>query len=213
MQRLFYLMILFLGMLVLCNVIVGRLESFSLLAKEQLLGYMIFNQWTLFTLPSFREKDFFILSWKMQSKILLQKYLLLGTLSYGWLYLYTDLCTYIIGMKMGLYGIFSIIISILLQQALFRMAPHTSVLFCYTKGLLLLGGVFAPIHTYPFWLRTLCNLSPFPVILGARSALWFACEDKKWLLAMTGWMLCALAVWFIAIKLPFKRSSFENSHD
>lgn len=68
-------------------------------------------------------------------------------------------------------GILTVLFYLLIGLSSFWLKDIAPVQWIWEKLLLLLGGLMLPLTVYPQWLQSLGSLTPFPVILGWRSAL------------------------------------------
>jgi ABC-2 type transport system permease protein len=65
----------------------------------------------------------------------------------------------------------------------------------WEKLLFALGGLILPLAAYPLWLQNIAHLTPFPAILGQRSALAIHCSFAEVLhvfLSLSFWILLAV---------------------
>jgi ABC-2 type transport system permease protein len=162
---------------------------------EQLLWYIAFNEWVLVSIPDIEEG----MESDLRSGRL--AYLLprpisylgsafaeaLGTLSINLFVLgsVTFLFTWWqvgalpfepIGMLVSIvFGIAAGVIAVLFQMLIglsaFWLHEVSPIYWIWEKLLFMLGGLMLPLTLYPQWIQTLAHFTPFPVILGERSAL------------------------------------------
>lgn len=162
---------------------------------DQLLWYIAFNEWVLVSIPDTQEE----MEQDLRSGRL--AYLLprpisylgatfaeaMGTLSVNLvvLGLVTFLFTWLqvgalpfhptglfIAITFGFFaGIVAIISQMLIGLSAFWLDEVTPFYWIWEKLLFMLGGLMLPLAVYPQWLQTLAYITPFPAILGERSAL------------------------------------------
>lgn len=68
-------------------------------------------------------------------------------------------------------GIVAIIFHMLIGLSAFWLNEVTPFYWIWEKLGFMLGGLMLPLAVYPSWLQTVASYTPFPVILGGRSAL------------------------------------------
>ena len=165
------------------------------LNPEQLLWYIAFNEWVLVSIPDTQDD----MEQDLRSGRL--AYLLprpisylgatfaeaMGTLSVNLIVLGTVTCLFtwftagslpfpaaglIVSFVFGLLaGILAIIFKMLIGLSAFWLGDVDPFYWVWEKLLFMLGGLMLPLAVYPLWLQKLAYLTPFPAILGERSAL------------------------------------------
>lgn len=165
------------------------------LNADQLLWYIAFNEWVLIAIPETQEN----MEQDLRSGRL--AYLLprpisylgstfaeaLGTLSVHLIVLglVTFLFTWlqvgslpfdIIGLPITLAfgflaGVVGVIFRMLVGLSAFWLQEVTPFFWIWEKLLFMFGGLILPLTVYPEWMQTFARFTPFPSILGERSAL------------------------------------------
>ncbi|MBA2369969.1 MAG: hypothetical protein H0V82_13275 [Candidatus Protochlamydia sp.] len=101
-------------------------------------------------------------------------------------------------------GIVAILFQMLIGLSAFWLQEVSPFFWIWEKLLFMLGGLMLPLTVYPLWMQRLAHLTPFPAILGDRSAL---ALDFNWHYVLTlaciliGWGLLAL----IALHLLYRK--------
>ncbi len=162
---------------------------------EQLLWYIAFNEWIIVSIPDIQED----MEEDLRSGRL--AYLLprpisylgstfceaLGALSANLFVLccVTFLFTWVqvgslpfhtLGLPISIFfGIFAGTVAIIFQMLIglsaFWLHESAPLFWIWEKMLFIFGGLMLPLTIYPEWLQMLAYCTPFPAILGARSAL------------------------------------------
>lgn len=91
-------------------------------------------------------------------------------------------------------GILGVLFSILIGLSAFWLSDVSPLQWIWEKFLLLLGGLMLPLTVYPLWMQNVAYFTPFPLILGSRSALAIDFSIEA-LVTLT----LALAVWSILV--------------
>lgn len=163
--------------------------------SEQLLWYIAFNEWVLVSLPDTQDE----MEEDLRSGRL--AYLLprpisylgatfaeaIGTLSANLLALgaVTFLFTYwqvgslpfepagiFFALIFGLMaGVLAVLFQMLIGLSAFWVTEVSPFYWIWEKLLFMLGGLMLPLAVYPQWMQTFAHYTPFPAILGERSAL------------------------------------------
>lgn len=168
------------------------LVSFS---PEQLLWYIAFNEWVLVSIPDTHEEmeedlrsgrlayllprpiSYLGTTLAEASGVLTANLLVLGlvTFSFTWWQvgaLPFPLSGLIITVLFGfLAGLVAILFQMLIGLSAFWLQEVSPFFWIWEKLLFMLGGLMLPLTVYPQWMQTLADFTPFPAILGARSAL------------------------------------------
>lgn len=165
------------------------------LNADQLLWYIAFNEWVLISLPDIQddmEEDLrsgrlaYLLPRPISylSSIFFEG---LGTLSvnllvlgivaftFTWIKIGTipfHASAFPITIALGfLAGCVGLLFQMLVGLSAFWMQQVSPFHWLWEKLLLTLGGLMLPLSVYPEWLQKIAYLTPFPAILGERSAL------------------------------------------
>lgn len=162
---------------------------------DQLLWYIAFNEWVLISIPDTQDE----MEQDLRSGRL--AYLLprpisylgatfaeaMGTLCVNLLFLgsVTFLFTWwqvgalpfqpiglLVVILFGLLaGIVALFFRMLIGLSAFWLNEVDPFFWIWEKLLFMLGGLMLPLTVYPQWMQMIANFTPFPAILGARSAL------------------------------------------
>jgi ABC-2 type transport system permease protein len=165
------------------------------LNPEQLLWYIAFNEWVLVSIPDTQDE----MEQDLRSGRL--AYLLprpisylgatfaeaAGTFSVNLLVLglVTFLFTWIqvgelpfhftgllVSVVLGFAaGLLAIIFQMLIGLSAFWLQEVSPFYWIWEKLLFMFGGLILPLAVYPYWMQALADFTPFPAILGQRSAL------------------------------------------
>ncbi len=199
---------------------------------DQLLWYIAFNEWVLVSIPDAQEE----IEQDLRSGRL--AYLLprpisylgatfaeaLGTLTVNLLVLggVTFLFTWwqvgalpfhplglLVTLLFGLMaGLIAVIFQMLIGLSAFWLQEVSPFFWIWEKFLFMLGGLMLPLAVYPQWMQTLAHLTPFPAILGDRSALALDFNLNHVLtltLSLTGWgvfgLFCLLLVYRKGLRI------------
>jgi ABC-2 type transport system permease protein len=68
-------------------------------------------------------------------------------------------------------GLIAVIFHMLIGLSAFWLHEVSPFFWIWEKLLFMLGGLMLPLTVYPQWIQTLAHFTPFPAILGERSAL------------------------------------------
>lgn len=170
------------------------LVSFS---PEQLLWYIALNEWILIAVPDIQddiEQDLRSgrLAYLLPRPIsylgsifaeaagaLTINLTVLGLVTFLFTWYQTDslpfdLNGWVIVIIFGIAAsVVSIIFRILIGLSAFWLHDVEPCYWIWEKLLFMFGGLMLPLSVYPHWMQTLAQLTPFPAILGERSALTF----------------------------------------
>lgn len=165
------------------------------LRPDQLLWYIALNEWVLISIPDIQvdmEQDY--RSGKLATLLprpisylgsifceglgrLLVNLMTLGPVAFlfAWWQLGTCPCTFgsfgvwiLLG---GLAGILGVLFQMLVGISAFWIKEVSPFNWIWEKLLFVFGGLILPLTVYPLWLQKIASWTPFPVILGQRSAL------------------------------------------
>ena len=189
------------------------LVSFS---PEQLLWYIALNEWILIAVPDVHDKmeedlRSGTLAYQLPRPISYVGSVFasaLGTLCVNWLFLgvVTVVFTYWqagglpfhpVGLLVtALFGLAAGIIAILFRMMIglsaFWLQSVDPFFWIWEKLLFMLGGLMLPLAVYPQWIQTMARFTPFPAILGERSALVFHFNGEYIMSLLT-----TLAIWCV----------------
>ncbi|MDN3504975.1 MAG: hypothetical protein P0S95_05320 [Rhabdochlamydiaceae bacterium] len=162
---------------------------------NQLLWYIAFNEWILIAIPdvhSDMEHDLRSgrLAYHLPRPIsylgaiffegagrLTANLIILGIICFGftWLkigFLPFSMSAFILSLLFGVAsGIVGLIFHMAIGLSAFWLKDITPFTWIWEKFLYLLGGLILPLSVYPLWIQKVALFTPFPSILGARSAL------------------------------------------
>jgi ABC-2 type transport system permease protein len=186
---------------------------------EQLLWYIAFNEWVLISIPSIQED----MEQDLHSGRL--AYLLPRPISYlgstfseaagnfsanllvlgGGTFIFTwlqsgELPFHFTGLTVAIIlgfiaGLIAILFQMMIGLSAFWLQEVTPFFWIWEKLLFMLGGLILPLAAYPQWMQKLASFTPFPAILGYRSALAlnYSLHDVLMLtLILVGWSLVGL---------------------
>ena len=195
---------------------------------EQLLWYIAFNEWVLVSIPDTQEdmeQDLRSgrLAYLLPRPIsylggifaeaagtLTVNLLILGLVTFLFTWLQVGalpfhpiglLVTVIFGFAAGVIGI---IFRMLIGLSAFWLHEADPFFWIWEKLLFMLGGLMLPLTVYPQWLQTIAHFTPFPAILGERSAL-----ALDFNLHQISTLACSLIGWgafgFICLLLLYRK--------
>lgn len=167
------------------------------LNASQMLWYIALNEWVLVSIPSVHddiEEDLHSgrLAYQLPRPIsyigsqfaqslgaLTANLTVLGAVSVIFVYFQVgglpfDFLGLILSMGFGfISGILGIIYLMLIGLSSFWLQDVSPFYWIWEKLLFMFGGLILPLAIYPKWMQTLSQYTPFPAILGQRSALAF----------------------------------------
>lgn len=198
------------------------------LNAEQLLWYIAFNEWVLVSIPQtheMMEEDLRSgrLAYQLPRPIsylgatfseaigaLTVNLLILGAVTFSFTWWQVGALPFQpIGLLVALLfgfaaGGVAVIFQMLIGLSAFWLEEVSPFFWIWEKLLFMLGGLMLPLAVYPPWLQTLAQFTPFPAILGQRSALAIEFSFHN-ILALTA----SLTVWsllaFAALMLTYRR--------
>jgi ABC-2 type transport system permease protein len=175
--------------------IVAAKTGMVVLNPDQLLWYIAFNEWVLISIPDVQddiEQDFRSgrLAYQLPRPVsylgsifaesfgvLTVNLMVLGgvTFMFSWLQVGT-LPFHPIGLAVSIIfgfmsGILGIIFLMLIGLSSFWLHDVAPFYWIWEKLLFMFGGLILPLVVYPQWMQIFAKFTPFPSILGARSAL------------------------------------------
>ncbi len=198
------------------------------LRPDQLLWYIAFNQWILISLPDIHtdmEEDLRSgrLAYLLPRPIsylgtifaeaagtLCVNLTLLGIVAFAFTYLRIGsipfhFVEFTLAIGLGLLaGCLGILFLMIVGLTAFWVQEVSPFYWFWEKLLFLLGGLLLPLAVYPEWLQTVAHFTPFPAILGERSALVFGCSLSNFLYVI-GTLLCWGAIGLIGLTLVYRR--------
>jgi ABC-2 type transport system permease protein len=105
-------------------------------------------------------------------------------------------------------GLIAIIFQMLIGLSAFWLHEVTPFFWIWEKLLFMLGGLMLPLAVYPQWIQTLAQFTPFPAILGERSALAFDFNLQRITFltcSLMGWgavgLICVLFVYRKGLRI------------
>ncbi len=187
---------------------------------EQLLWYIAFNEWILVSLPDIQdemEKDLRSgrLAYLLPRPIsylgstfaealgtLSVNLLVLGGVTFAFTWWQVGALPFASSglLVASVFGLLAGIVAILFQMTIgisaFWLHDVNPIYWIWEKLLFMLGGLMLPLAVYPAWMQTLAAWTPFPAILGGRSALaidFNATAVATLFGALLGWAIVGLA--------------------
>lgn len=181
---------------------------------DHLLWYIALNEWVLISIPEIQldmEQD--LRSGKLAYMLprpisylgsvfaegvgtLVLNLLVLGTVTFvfTWAWLGShplSLPGFIVTLVFGiLAGLLALIFQMLVGLSAFWLQDVAPFSWVWEKLLFMLGGLFIPLSVYPAWLQYIAVWTPFPAILGQRSALVLHYD-----VAQVVWLTISLLTW------------------
>jgi ABC-2 type transport system permease protein len=198
------------------------------LNPDTLLWYIALNEWVLISLPDVQddiEEDLKTgnLSYLLPRPIsyLLSKFceslgalsanlLVLGTVGFAFTAYMTGHIPngFLLVIPLGLMsGILCLIFHLLIGVSVFWMEEVGPFYWLFEKLLFIFGGLMLPLAVYPKWIQTLAFLTPFPSILGQRSALAieFELDSALQLIAsFSFWAIIGITALFVLYRKGLK---------
>lgn len=183
---------------------------------EQLLWYIAFNEWVLIAIPDLQdemEADLrtgrlayqlprpisyigSIFASAMGALTVNLTFLGLVTFLFTWQqthYLPFTPSEFVLAIFLGLgAGILAILFRMLVGLTGFWLHEVDPFFWIYEKSLFMFGGLMLPLTIYPVWMQTIAQYTPFPVILGGRSALALGFDATKLLS-----IVATMATWIV----------------
>lgn len=165
------------------------------LNPEQLLWYIAFNEWVLVSLPDIQdEMEHDLRSGRLMYLIprpisylgatfaeafgkLCVNLLVLGIVTFSFTWLVVGSLPFhpaglIVSIVFGiLAGCVGIVLLMMIGLSAFWLQEVSPFHWVWEKLLFMLGGLILPLTVYPQWIQVIADLTPFPAILGERSAL------------------------------------------
>lgn len=165
------------------------------LQSNQLLWYIAFNEWVLVALPDLQEdieedlrsgRLVYLLPRPISYLgavfveglgVLCARLLVLGLVTFTFTWIRSGnmpfaLETFPFMLAIGLFaGCVGVIFKMLIGISAFWLQQVEPFHWIWEKLLFTLGGLMLPLAVYPDWLQKIAHFTPFPAILGDRSAL------------------------------------------
>ncbi len=120
-------------------------------------------------------------------------------------------------LPIGLFTILAGSLSILFQIAIglssFWLREIEPIYWFFEKLLFVLGGLMLPLAAYPGWMQKVAHLTPFPAILGERSALalnFSYFHAISLLLSYIGWGAISLGIVLLAYRKGLKSLNIQG---
>lgn len=186
------------------------------LNPDQLLWYIAFNEWVLIAIPDIQldmEHDLRCgrLAYLLPRPIsyigsvfaegmgtLLLNLTVLGIVGFTFTWLEAGqlphhTATFCIALLLGfLAGVTGLVFQILIGVSAFWLQDVAPFNWVWEKLLFIFGGLILPLSIYPAWMQTIAYWTPFPSILGARSALALDVSPYQIL-----WVMVSLIAWAV----------------
>lgn len=198
------------------------------LPADQLLWYIAFNEWVLISLPDIQsdmEEDLrsgrlaYLLprpisylgtAFAEATGTLCVNLVILGIVSFlfTWLRIGSfpfSFPEFVMMLALGLAaGFVGVLFQMMIGLSAFWVQEVSPFHWMWEKMLFMLGGLILPLSVYPEWIQTIANLTPFPAILGGRSALVFDFGASH-ILAVISALASWSAIGIICITLLYRR--------
>lgn len=184
----------------LWKVAAAKIGAINLL-PDQLLWYIAFNEWVLISLPDVQEDieedlrsgrlayllprpiSYLCAIFVEGLGVLSARLMVLGLVTFTFTWIRAgdipfSLSAFPITIAIGLLaGCIGVIFKMLVGVSAFWVQQVEPFHWIWEKLLFTLGGLMLPLVVYPQWLQQIARFTPFPAILGDRSALAF---DFTW---------------------------------
>jgi ABC-2 type transport system permease protein len=165
------------------------------LSSDQLLWYIAFNEWLLLSLPDVQEdieedlrsgRFSYLLPrpisylWSVFFEglgALSARFIVLGIVTFIFTWIRVgetvfDGTTFFVAVVLSFFaGCVGILFKMIIGISAFWMQQVEPFHWIWEKLLFTLGGLMLPLAVYPSWLEQIAHFTPFPAILGDRSAL------------------------------------------
>ncbi len=162
---------------------------------DQLLWYIAFNEWILVSIPDIEEEmeedlksgrlayllprpiSYLGATFSEAIGTLFVNLAVLGTATFLFTWWQTGaLPFHAAGFMASIFlgaiaGVIAVIFQMSIGLSAFWLHEVSPVYWIWEKLLFMLGGLMLPLAVYPDWLQTVARFTPFPAILGERSAL------------------------------------------
>ena len=165
------------------------------LSPEQLLWYIAFNEWVLISLPDIQEDmeqdlrtgrlayllprpiSYLGATFAESLGTLCANLLILGCVTFGFTWWQAGTIPFQFGgIATTIFfalaaGVVAVIFQMLIGLSTFWVHEVSPFYWIWEKLLFMFGGLMLPLALYPEWMQSIAHLTPFPAILGERSAL------------------------------------------
>ncbi len=202
-------------------------SSINMLSSSQLLWYIAFNEWVIVSLPEVQEEmhkdlksghlayllprpiSYLGATFAKAFGALLANLTALGIIGFTFTLFAAGSLPFSLGnlLLAALFGAFAGIIAILFQMIIglssFWIEEVDPLYWIWQKFLFMLGGLMLPLASYPTWMQKIAHLTPFPTILGERSALALGISSMhvlSLLLSYIGWGALSLGLVLFVYK-------------
>lgn len=162
---------------------------------DQLLWYIAFNEWVLVSIPETQEDmeddlrsgrlayllprpiSYLGATFAEAFGALCVNLLVLGSVTFLFTWwqagsLPFQPIGFLVAIAFGiLAGLLAIVFQMLIGLSAFWLHEVSPFFWLWEKLLFMLGGLMLPLTVYPQWIQTIAHFTPFPSILGERSAL------------------------------------------
>lgn len=204
---------------------------------NQLLWYIALNEWVLISLPDIQidmehdlrsgrlayllPRPISYLGTKFAEGLgtLLLNLSVLGIVAFLFTWIWSgqlpfSISTFFISIFLGiLSGITALIFQILIGLSAFWLQDVAPFNWIWEKLLFVLGGLILPLTVYPLWMQKIAGFTPFPFILGARSALALDASANHifWVAAsLIGWSFIGLVALLFAYRKGLRILNIEG---
>lgn len=206
-------------------------NTINMLSSSQLLWYIAFNEWVIVSLPEVHEEmkmdlksghlayllprpiSYLGATFSKAFGSLMANLLVLGIIAFAFTIFQTRCLpfSFFTLLTAFIFGIFAGIIATLFQMLIglsaFWIEEVDPLYWIWQKLLFMLGGLMLPLAAYPNWIQKLANLTPFPSILGERSALAISISSTHILsliLSYLGWSSLVIGLLLLTYKKGLK---------
>lgn len=195
---------------------------------DQLLWYIAFNEWIIIAIPDIQNSmehelrsgrlaylllrpiSYLGAKFAEGTGILLLHLSVLGPIAFLLSWFWTETIpfstgTFVIALLLGIVaGFVGLIFQMIVGLTAFWLHEVAPITWIWEKFMLVFGGIMLPLTTYPIWMQWIAEWTPFPAILGGRSAL--VINPNAFKLA---WFTGLLILWFligcICLRLLFRK--------
>ncbi len=198
------------------------------LNPEQLLWYIAFNEWVLVSIPDTQDEmeqdlrsgrlayllprpiSYLGTVFAEAAGTLSVNLIVLGAVTFLFTWLQAGtlpfpsiglLVAFLFGLAAGALGI---LFRMLIGLSGFWLHSVDPLFWIWEKLLFMLGGLMLPLTIYPEWIQQIARFTPFPAILGERSALAFDFTPDA-IFTLTGSLMGWSALAFLCLLLLYRR--------
>lgn len=220
----------------LWQVVAARRGVVNLTAVE-LLWYIALNEWILISLPDIQEdmeedlqsgrlayllpRPISYLGATLAEALgaLAVNLIVLGTISFLFVWWQMGMLPFqLSGVVFSIFfavfsGIVGVLFLMLIGISSFWIRDVAPIHWMFEKLLLMLGGLMLPLSIYPYWIQKLASFTPFPSILGDRSALALNFNLNavtSLFMNLTFWAALALTLLFVLYRRGLKILNIEG---